>query len=328
LGVGVLPAVSLVVPVHNEAARMWSSTVVLRKHLRRVSESFEIILVENGSSDDTQLVAEALSSRFHEIRCLTLPEASLGDALKLGIGSASGDKVLYYPLDLSVGLEFIPKSLKLLDEYDLVVASKRRGDDGRPMIRRITSISYHGLVKLFYGTRISDTTCAKAYKKESISRLIDGFPGASRVFETEMLVEAERRGMRIAEVPVSVVESRRSRETLLRKVETKLEDLLSARLDRLALFSGIPVLLAGLLWLIILALEKLGSPLSGFLSPYSLLAAVLLIMGGFQIATFGLLSRLMLQLRGEVTRRNGRALDESEELPVGYSSDEDDEDRD
>ncbi len=235
--------------------------------------------------------------------------------------------MLYYPLDLSVGLEFIPKSLKLLDEYDLVVASKRRGDDGRPMIRRITSISYHGLVKLFYRTHISDTTCAKAFKKEAISRLIDCFPGASRVFETEMLVEAERRGMRIVEVPVSVVESRRSRETLLRKVETKLEDLLSARLDRLALFSGVPVLLAGLLWLIILALEKLGSPLSGFLSPYSLLAAVLLILGGFQIATFGLLSRLMLQLRGEVTRRNGRVLDESEELPVGYSGDEDDEDR-
>ncbi len=68
-----MPAVSLVVPVHNEAAKMWSSTVALRKHLRRVSESFEIILIENGSSDDTQLVAEALSSRFHEIRCLTLP---------------------------------------------------------------------------------------------------------------------------------------------------------------------------------------------------------------------------------------------------------------
>lgn len=323
-----MPAVSLVVPVHNEAARMWSCTVALRKRLIRVGESFEIILVENGSSDDTHLVAEALSSRFHEVRCLALPEASLGDALKLGMGSASGDKILYYPLDLSVGLEFIPKSLKLLDEYDLVVASKRRGDDGRPIIRQITSIAYHGLVKLFFRTRISDTTCAKAYKKETINRLIEGFPGASRVFETEVLVEAERRGLKIVEVPVSVVERRRSRETLLKKVETKLEDLLSARLDRLALFSGIPVLLAGLIWLVVLALEKLGSVLSGFMNPYSFLAAVLFVLGGFQIATFGLLSRLMLQLRGEVTRRSGRMSEDSEKSPIWDSGEEDDDDRD
>ena len=321
------PAVSLVVPVHNEAARMWSSVIALRGYMERVSEPFEMILVENGSSDDTLLVAEALSKRFHEIRCLTLPEASLGDALKLGIGSASGEKILYYPLDLSVGLDFIPESIRLLDDYDLVIASKRIGEDRRPLIRRITSVTYHGLVRWLFNTRLSDTTCAKAYRRSAVSCLLGGLTGASRVFETELLVEAERRGMRIAEVPVSVVERRRSREALLRKVETKFEDLLSAKLDRLALFTGTPLMLAGSTWLFILGLEKLGSPLSGFMNPYSFITAVLLVLTGFQIAAFGLLSRLMLQVRREVTSSGGR-LDEAYQLPVGYAHEEHDGDRD
>ncbi|MCX6648166.1 MAG: glycosyltransferase [Candidatus Bathyarchaeota archaeon] len=318
---------SLLVPVHNEAARMWSSAVALRRYMKNVGESFEMILVENGSVDDTWLVAEALSQRFHEIRCLTLPEASLGDALKLGINSAYGEKILYYPLDLSVGLDFIPESIRLLEEYDLVIASKRRGEDHRPLIRQVTSIVYHRLVKWLYGTQLSDTTCAKAYRKSVVSSLMEGLTGASRVFETELLVEAERRGMRIAEVPVNVVEMRRSRETLLRKVETKLEDLLSARLDRLALLFGAPLMATGLTWFAILILEKLGSPLSGFMNPYSFIAAVLLVLGGFQITTFGLLSRLMLQVRKEVTG-SGARLDEADQLPVRYAHEEHDGDRD
>jgi len=321
------PAVSLVVPVHNEAAMMWSSAIALRRYMKRVGEPFEMILVENGSSDDTLLVAEALSTRFHEIRYLTFPEASLGNALRLGIGSATGDKIIYYPIDLSVNLDFIPDSLKLLDEYDLVIASKRRGEDHRPLIRRITSIAYHRLVKTLFETQLSDTTCAKAYRRQAVSSLLDGLTGASRVFETELLVEAERRGMKIVEIPVSVVEKRKSRETLLRKVETKFEDLLSARLDRLALLSGAPLMLAGAAWLVILGLEKLGSPLSGFMNPYSFIAAVLLVLSGFQITTFGLLSRLMLQVRREVAGSRVH-LDEAYQLPVGYAYEKHDGDRD
>jgi glycosyltransferase involved in cell wall biosynthesis len=316
--------VSLVVPVHNEAAWMWSSAVELRRHMKSVGEPFEMIIVENGSVDDTLVVARQLSNRFKEIRCLTLPGASLGDALKLGIGSANGEKVLYYPLDLSVGLEFIPESLKLLEKYDLVVASKRSGGDHRPLVRRLLSIAYHRLVCFLFCTTLSDTTCAKAYRKSSVSTILENLTGASRIFETELLVEAERRGMKIIEVPVNVIERRASRESLHRKVETKLEDLLSARLDRLAIIAGAPVMIAGFAWFAILGAEKLGSPLSGFMNPYSFLAAVLLVLGGFQITTFGLLSRLMLQVRREVTC--WARLDKTDQLPVGYAEKQHDSD--
>jgi hypothetical protein len=182
-------------------------------------------------------------------------------------------------------------------------------------------------VKALFETKLTDTTCAKAYRKSSINGLLDGLPGESRVFETELLVEAEKRGMRIAELPVSVVERRSSRETLRRKVETKFEDLISAKLDRVALLSGAQLMIAGSAWLTILGFEKLGSPLAGFINPYRFIAAVVLVLGGFQITTFGLLSRLMLQVRKEVAKAGSR-LEDTDHLPVGYPGEEYDGDRD
>ncbi len=308
------------VPVHNEAARAWSSTIALRAQMRSLGEPYEIILVENGSLDDTGLVSEALSQRYRDVSFASLPEASLGEALKLGFRLANGDKIVYYPLDLSVDLDFIPRGLSLLEDYDIVVASKRRGEDRRPLLRRLTSVAYHRLVRCIFGTTLSDTTCAKAYRRGALTGLLEGLSGESRVFETELLVEAERRGLKIAELPVGVVEKRRSREKLLTKVESKLEDLLSARLDRLALLSGAPIMLAGAAWLALLGVEKLGDPAAGFMNPYSFMTAVLLVLAGFQIAAFGLLSRLILQVRSEVTR--GRALDEPHETPVGDAEEE------
>ena len=155
--------------------------------------------------------------------------------------------------------------------------------------------------------------------------IINGLNGESRVFETELLVEAERKGMKIAELPVSVVERRESREKLSRKVETKLEDLISAKLDRVALLSGAQLMLAGCAWLTIRGIEKLASPLAGFMNPYSFIAAVVLLLGGSQITTFGLLSRLMLQVRGEMA--GASRLDDADRLPVGYAGEEYDGDR-
>jgi len=86
------------------------------------------------------------------------------------------------------------------------------------------------------------------------------------------------------------------------------------------------LMIAGRAWLTILSFEKLGSPLSGFINPFSFIATVLLVLGGFQITTFGLRSRLMLQMRQDVT--SSMHLDETNYLPVRYAYKENDSDRD
>jgi len=299
------PSASIVVPIHNEAKVLKMNTERLRKYLDENMADYEIILCENGSLDATPEIAESLADKFECIECLHLPERGLGEALRTGIGAASNEKVIYYPIDLSIDLGFIPESARLLEVFDVVLGSKRMapGLDGRPVVRRLPSSAFHGMVRALFGVDFTDTTCVKAYRRDAILPLMERVPPSSGVYETELLAEAEKSGLYVAELPVSVEERRPSREALLRKIRGKGEDLLSAGLDRVSFMVGGPMLLAGLLGIILLTYVKATRlSLGGFVNPYSFLLAILLILWGFQFITIGLLSRLVLQIRRQMER--------------------------
>ncbi len=310
-----MPEASLVVPVHNEAGLLRVNASVLSEFLARHFSKFEIILVENGSVDDTGDVARELRETVDGVRVLELQETCLGEALKAGVRSAAHDKVVYFPIDLSVDLGFIPESVELLDDYSLVVGSKRlNGDlDHRPALRKILSRGYHWLVRKLLCTSLTDTTCVKAYRRSCFLDLAALVPSRSQVFETELLVEARRRGYAVKEVPVAVDDRRPSRQPLSVKVSLKLRDLLSARLDVVALVLGCAAFLAGLISLAWLSLSKMLSGSPGFVNPYSYLIYTLLVTSGFQIALFGLLANLILQIRRSVEPRETSGVEEKKD---------------
>jgi len=310
-----MPGASLVVPVHNEAGLLRVNAHVLSEYLARHFSSYEIILVENGSVDDTGTVAHELKGSLSGVRVVELEEACLGEALKAGVRSAAHDRVVYFPIDLSVDMAFIPESVRLLGEYSLVVGSKRLNGnlDHRPMHRRTLSRGYHWLVRKLLRTSLTDTTCVKAYRRSSFLELAALVPTRSQVFETELLVEARRRGYAVKEVPVAVDDRRPSRQPLGVKVSLKLRDLLSARLDVVALALGCAALVAGLASLAWLSLSKVFSGSPGFVNPYSYLISTLLVTSGFQMALFGLLANLILQMRGSVEPREPGGVEEKED---------------
>ena len=297
------PVASIVLPIHNEAKVLKANTERLREYLDEHLVGYKIILCENGSLDATAEIAERLADRFESVECLRLPDRGLGAALRTGIGAAKNEKVIYFPIDLSVDLGFIPESAKLLEIFDVVLGSKRMGPglDGRPLVRRLPSRAFHGMVRALFGVDFTDTTCVKAYRREAILSIMERIPSTSRIYETELLAEAERAGLYVAELPVSVKELRPSREVLWKKIKGKGEDLLSAGLDRVSFMVGVPMLLAGLLGVTLLAYVKATRlSLGGFVNPYSFLIAILLILWGFQFITIELLSRLVLQIRRQV----------------------------
>jgi glycosyltransferase involved in cell wall biosynthesis len=306
---------SIIIPVHNEATILHQNISILSEYLHQNLDDHEIILIENGSTDDTKQIIHALSLEFKDVTALNLPKASLGNAIKHGIKNAIHNKVVYYPMDLSVNLDYIPESIKELDKYDIIVGSKRLkdGKDRRPIQRKVTSICFHWLVKRLFGTHLSDTTCVKAYRKPIIVELINLVPPDSNVFETEILVEAQKMGLTLKEIPVSVTENRSSRQPLPIKVQLKLKDLLSVRIDIISLYLGVPLLLVGLIALARLSLEKIILNRVGFINPYSFLLSMLLIISGFQIVAFGFLANLVLQIRKEVTWKQS-SLDEIREF--------------
>jgi glycosyltransferase involved in cell wall biosynthesis len=297
---------SLVIPVLNEEEILWRNTETIIEYLNETMDEYEIILVENGSSDNTEKIATMLSSEYMKVRTYSLPEPCLGEALKKGVSNAEYEKIVYYPIDLSVNLDFIQSSIKLLDTNDIVVGSKRLRDakDKRPVTRRIASRGYHQAVRLLFKTNLSDTTCVKAYRREAAINLMSMIPAGSNVFETEVLLEAQRRNHRIAQIPVNVDDPRQGRLPLRHKMASKGQDLASLRIDTFSLSMGIVLFLVGSLWIGYLSIEKLVFNREGFLNPYSFLISMILILFGAQGIAYGLFARLFLQLRHEITVNN------------------------
>ncbi len=263
-------------------------------------DDFEVLVVENGSRDNTLQVAHSLSESSSRISVHSLPKASLGQAIKAGLQAASFEKVVCFPIDLSVGLDFILEAVKLLDSFHIVVGSKRMaaGLDSRPLPRRMASRAYHGSVALLFHSQLSDTSCVKAFRRTKILDLLKAIPSNNSVFETELLLAAEELGLNIVEVPVQVSDSRRGRIPLALKAWSKARDLFSLRVDSLSLYFGGLCLVSGLALMVWLVLQKLVSGRGGFSHPYSFLLALLLVLFGAQSVFFGFNSRLLLQLRG------------------------------
>jgi glycosyltransferase involved in cell wall biosynthesis len=277
----------------------------LREYMCERLPNYEIILCENGSKDETPGIARGLAEEFEKIEFHVLPEACLAEALKAGFKVARGEKAVYFPIDLSVDLGFIPESVRLLDMFDVVIGSKRMFSelDRRPFARKVTSRTYHGMVRGLYDVDYSDTTCVKAYRRSKILDLLDRVPTSSSIYETELLVEAAKEGLDIVEIPIVVEENRSSREVIWYKIQSKLQDLLSAKLDRISLMVGIPLFLAGLTAICILAIGKVRSASTGgFVNPYMFLLSMLLVISGFQIITLGLFASLIMQIRRQVAQ--------------------------
>ena len=92
--------VSIVIPVYNEEAILHAAIVDLRERLQDVSWSYEIVLAENGSRDDTLKIAKSLAQKYGQVRFISVPEPNYGRALREGIEAAKGRYVLCDEIDL------------------------------------------------------------------------------------------------------------------------------------------------------------------------------------------------------------------------------------
>jgi glycosyltransferase involved in cell wall biosynthesis len=289
----------LIIPVHNEAIILENNTKAILRYLKTILTSFEVLLIENGSQDETGNIANILNHENEFVRVLFIDQPCLGEALKRGIKESIYDKIIYFPIDLSVSLNFIQESVVLLDTCDIVVGSKHliSKSDTRRIHRRLFSKSYHWLVRKICRTIITDTTCVKAYKRKAILPIIDEISSISQIFETELLIEAERKGVKIIEIPVNIIDNRKSRQAIRKKIQYKLRDLMTFELSFIAFLIGIPVLILGFLIIIYLIYLKLKTGITGFQNPYSFLISILMVFTGIQFIFFGLLANMMIQIR-------------------------------
>ena len=234
---GEAPDVSIVIPVYNEEGILSASLSDLREKLQNVDFTYEIIVAENGSVDDTVRIAKEFSRRHPEVRTFSVGEPNYGRALKEGIFEARGTYVICEEIDLC-DVEFHQLAMnKMRDQgYELVVGSKRvkGSSDRRPLYRRLATRMLNGMLWVSVGFRGTDTHGLKAFRREALLDIVENCVVDKDMFASEFVVRVHRAERNWCEVPINLVEKRPPSIHLFRRVPNVLRNI--ARLTAIIRF--------------------------------------------------------------------------------------------
>jgi glycosyltransferase involved in cell wall biosynthesis len=194
-------AVSFVLPAYNEEeniTRAIEDTVAVAS---RHSSAFEVIVVDDGSSDRTAELVEACSSQHPEVRLVRhTTNMGYGQALRSGFSDARLDFVFYTDADNQFDMNEFPLLLAWADQADVVAGYRRVRQD--PLVRRANAWCWNRLVRALFYVPVRDIDCAfKLYRREPLAAVEIESRGA--MIDTEIMVKLARRGSTIVEVGVT-----------------------------------------------------------------------------------------------------------------------------
>ena len=239
------PVVDIVIPVYNEEIDLEPCVRDLHEHLTvGLPYSFQITVADNASTDTTLEVANRLAAEFPSVRVVHMPEKGKGRALRAVWSTSDAAVLAYMDVDLSTDLAAVlPLIAPLVSGHsDLAIGTRlHRGSRVvRGAKREFISRSYNLMLRHALSTRFSDATCGfKAIRREVATHLLPLVEDNGFFFDTELLVLAERSGLRIHEVPVDWIDDPDSRVQI---VNTAMADLRGiARLARALATGALPV---------------------------------------------------------------------------------------
>ena len=200
---------SVVVPVYNEARLVDDAVTQIMHALETLGGDFEMLVCENGSTDNTALLVDRLRREDLRIRLERLPEPDYGGAMRHGIAACRHDRVVIFNIDFW-SVDFTRRALDELDRCDMIVGSKVMdgATDHRPLFRRLITRAFNLMLKWVFGFSGTDTHGMKAFRKSAVSGVLTRCVTARSIFDTELVLRAERAGLRIVEIPVEVREIR------------------------------------------------------------------------------------------------------------------------
>ncbi|GAA3757370.1 glycosyltransferase [Streptomyces tremellae] len=222
------PVLDVTIPVYNEEQDLAPCVHRLHDHLTRTFPyGFRITIADNASTDRTPQIAAGLAARIPEVRSFRLEEKGRGRALRAVWAHSDAPVLAYMDVDLSTGLNaLLPLVAPLISGHsDLAIGSRlaRTSRVVRGPKREFVSRAYNVILKSSLSARFSDAQCGfKAVRADVAAKLLPMVEDTGWFFDTEMLVLAERAGLRIHEVPVDWVDDPDSRVHIVR---TAVDDL-------------------------------------------------------------------------------------------------------
>jgi glycosyltransferase involved in cell wall biosynthesis len=293
--------VSVLVPAKDEAENLPEFLRQCAEALESAPFSYEVVVVDDGSEDDTQAVLKRLRADYPFLKVVThRTRLGIADALRSGGDASSGRILVFYPADL----QFLPAEIPSLvepirsGEADMVTGTKQ-GQYEKAMVSGL----YNWLCRWLFGVRVTDLNAVKAYRRE-IMNVVPSRPDWHRY----MVVIAATEGFRLDERPVTLQPRRAGQSKFgLGRIPVGLLDLLSVwfqiRFGRkpLLFFGGLGALLFFLGFLVGVAALVLRFGFDIGLRPL-LYLVVVLVVSGVALFGFGFVGELLAGQREEIRR--------------------------
>jgi glycosyltransferase involved in cell wall biosynthesis len=231
--------ISIVLPAYNEALRIQRCVEEVERAVSSLSHSYEIIVVEDGSTDGTDRIVAGLSKTNPHLSFLHSPvRLGKGKAIKNALCSARGDVVVFMDVDLAASLKSLPRIVQLAKEHRGLVIGSRHVEDSRvrrPFTRTLFSLIYNLFVRALFFDGVRDHQCGfKAMSPEVAEVVRDNVKSDGLFFDTEMILWCKKLGFPVVEVGVEWSETRKKSESkvkLFRDAAKMGLDLLIFRLN-------------------------------------------------------------------------------------------------
>jgi glycosyltransferase involved in cell wall biosynthesis len=194
-------AMSVIFPAFNEEDNIRRTVETTVKVLPKVAMRWEVIVVDDGSTDATTLICDDLKARYAEVKVIRHSQnRGYGAALKSGIMAAQYDLIFFSDSDGQFDLRELQQLICWSEDYDIVAGYRAKRHD--PLHRCINALGWNVLVRLVLGIKIRDIDCAfKLFRRAVFDRVQIRSVGA--MVNTEILVQATQLGMRVQQVKVN-----------------------------------------------------------------------------------------------------------------------------
>ncbi len=193
-------SVSIVFPAFNEAENIEASVEGAVRTMQELQREFEVIVVDDGSSDATRAKVDALVEADSRVRCIHHPaNRGYGAALRTGLLAARLDLVFFTDADLQFDLREISKLLAYADDYDIIAGYRSPRSD--PFLRLVNAWAWGKLIHRLFNLKVRDVDCAfKVFNR----RVLEAVPiqSVGAFINTEILVRARAEGFRLKQLPV------------------------------------------------------------------------------------------------------------------------------
>lgn len=202
---------SIIFPVLNERLRLESGITRTVEYLAAIDFSdYEIIIVDNGSEDETPQIAAKLCEKYERVAYARIPVRGVGAAFRKGVKLSHGQIVGYMDIDLSTNIKHLGEAIQIFQDQPQVAYingsrfAQASDTQGRKWYRQLTSQGLLVLLKLFLGMKSTDAICGFTFvrRKTAISLIKGCSKDKGWFYMIEFLLRAEKRGVNILDYPV------------------------------------------------------------------------------------------------------------------------------